>query len=85
MNQVLNVAVTYIGAMAYEYLPVYIEAGKKGWGELGAKLEQLPQEGWELFMAVPITGLTAIVPGLSGSKTVAIVHYFRRERVSGSN
>jgi hypothetical protein len=67
--------------MTYEYTELYIPVGKKGWKELGAALVELPAQGWELFMAVPITGLTALVPGISGSRTVAIVHYFRREKV----
>jgi hypothetical protein len=67
-------------AMTYEYTELYIPVGKKGWKELGAALVELPQDGWELFMAVPIVGLTALLPGISGSRTTAIVHYFRRER-----
>ena len=64
--------------MTYEYTEKYIPVGKKGWRELGAALEELPSQGWELFMAVPIVSLTAICPGLSGSRTSAIIHYFRR-------
>jgi len=64
--------------MRYEYTERYIAVGKKGWRELGAALEELPSQGWELFMAVPITTMTAIAPGLSGSRTSAINHYFRR-------
>ncbi len=64
--------------MSYEYTELYIPVGKKGWNELGGALKDLPAAGWELFMAVPITGLTALFPGVSGSKTVAIIHYFRR-------
>jgi hypothetical protein len=66
--------------MSYEYTEVYISIGKKGWRELSDALRQLPEQGWELFMAVPITSLTAIFPGYSGSRTTAIIHYFRRER-----
>ena len=40
--------------MNYEYKEIYIPVGKKGWKELGSTLEELPSEGWELFMAVPI-------------------------------
>lgn len=64
--------------MNYEYKEVYIQVGKKGWRELGSALTELPQDGWELFMAVPVTGLTAIWFGFSGSRTRAIIHYFRR-------
>jgi hypothetical protein len=64
--------------MRYEYRQIYIPIAKKGWSELGSALEELPSEGWELFMAVPIISLTAIIPGISGSRTSAIVHYFRR-------
>jgi hypothetical protein len=64
--------------MRYEYKEVYIPVGKKGWRELGSTLVDLPAEGWELFMAVPVIGLTAFIPGISGSKTTAIIHYFRR-------
>jgi hypothetical protein len=66
--------------MSYEYTEVYTTIGKKGWRELGGALRELPEEGWELFMAVPIIGLTAIFPGYSGSRTTAIIHYFRREK-----
>ena len=54
--------------------------GRKGWRELGEALRELPNEGWELFMAVPIVSLTAWIPGISGSRTTAIVHYFRRPK-----
>jgi len=64
--------------MRYEYKEVYIKVGKKGWRELGSSLVDLPAEGWELFMAVPIVGLTSLIPGISGSRTDAIIHYFRR-------
>jgi hypothetical protein len=64
--------------MRYEYKQIYIPIAKKGWSELGSALEELPSEGWELFMAVPITEMTAFIPGISGSRTSAIVHYFRR-------
>jgi len=64
----------------YEYTELYIPVGKKGWKELGSALVDLPAEGWELFMAVPITELTAIIPGISGSRTSAIIHYFRRPK-----
>jgi hypothetical protein len=64
--------------MNYEYTEIYTPVGKRGWRELGSALVDLPAEGWELFMAVPIISLTAWIPGISGSKTTAIVHYFRR-------
>lgn len=64
--------------MRYEYTASYIPVEKKGWSEFGTALEELPREGWELFMAVPITSLSALWVGLSGSRTSAIVHYFRR-------
>lgn len=66
--------------MDYEYTALYIPVAKKGWRELGSALEDLPAQGWELFMAVPITSLTAFIPGISGSRTTAIIHYFRRPR-----
>jgi hypothetical protein len=66
--------------MAYEYTEIYIPVGKKGWRELGNALVDLPKEGWELFMAVPIISPTAFIPGISGSRTTAIVHYFRRPK-----
>jgi hypothetical protein len=68
----------YGSTMRYEYKELYIPVGKKGWRELGSALAELPGEGWELFMAVPIIGLTSIIPGISGSRTNAIIHYFRR-------
>lgn len=64
--------------MSYEYKELYIPVGRKGWKELGGALKELPAAGWELFMAVPVIGLTAIIPGISGSRTTAIIHYFRR-------
>jgi hypothetical protein len=64
--------------MAYEYTEIYTPIDKKGWRDLGTALSDLPAQGWELFMAVPIISLTALIPGISGSKTTAIVHYFRR-------
>ncbi|HUZ40543.1 MAG TPA: hypothetical protein VMU68_04025 [Acidimicrobiales bacterium] len=64
--------------MNYESKELYIEIGKKGWRELGSALNDLPADGWELFMAVPVIGLTALWPGISGSRTRAIIHYFRR-------
>lgn len=64
--------------MAYEYTMKYIPVGRKGWRELGGALTELPGQGWELFMAVPITQVSAYWFGLSGGKTTAIVHYFRR-------
>lgn len=68
----------YGRAMTYEYKEIYTPIGKRGWRELGAALSDLPADGWELFMAVPIISMTALIPGISGSKTTAIVHYFRR-------
>lgn len=64
--------------MNYEYKEVYIVIGKKGWRELGSALTELPKDGWELFMAVPIATPSLIWFGLSGSRTRAIIHYFRR-------
>ena len=78
MTPGLTTDVRYGEAMRYEYKQIYIPIAKKGWRELGSALEELPAEGWERFMAVPITSLTAIMPGISGSRTSAIVHYFRR-------
>ncbi|MGD1013090.1 MAG: hypothetical protein ABR963_01690 [Acidimicrobiales bacterium] len=66
--------------MNYEYTELYIPVRKKGWKELGSALVELPAQGWELFMAIPIIELTAFIPGVSGSRTTAIVHYFRREK-----
>jgi hypothetical protein len=66
--------------MSYEYKELYIQVGKKGWRELGSALVDLPADGWELFMAVPVIGITAVIPGISGSRTTAIIHYFRRPR-----
>jgi len=66
--------------MAYEYTELYIPVGKKGWQELGTALTDLPDAGWELFMAVPVVSLTAIMWGISGSRTTAIIHYFRRPK-----
>lgn len=74
----LPMVLRYGEAMSYEYKQIYIPIAKKGWRELGSALEDLPAEGWELFMAVPIIELTAWMPGISGSRTSAIVHYFRR-------
>jgi hypothetical protein len=56
----------------------YIAVKKKGWRELGAAVVDLPAEGWELFMAVPITDPSFNWFGWSGGSTTAIVHYFRR-------
>ena len=67
--------------MNYEYTEVYIPFGKKGWRELGSTLIDVPADGWESFMAVPIIGLTSILPGISGSRTNAIIQYFRRPKV----
>ena len=64
--------------MDYEYTMRYIPVRRKGWYELGEALSELPEQGWELFMAVPITEVSAYWFGLSGGKTTAIVHYFRR-------
>lgn len=64
--------------MAYEYTMKYIPTKRKGWQELVELTVDLPAEGWELFMAVPVTAMSAIWFGLSGSRTVAIIHYFRR-------
>lgn len=67
--------------MKFEYTELYIPVSKKGWRELGSALDDLPADGWELFMAVPIISLTAFIPGISGSRTTAIIHYFRRPKV----
>jgi hypothetical protein len=64
--------------MTYEYTERYIKVGKKGWKELGSTLVELPAQGWELFLVVPITELSAVMPGISGSRTSALIHYFRR-------
>jgi hypothetical protein len=64
--------------MAYQYTELYTPVEKKGWRELGSALVDLPADGWELFVAVPIISLSAWIPGISGSRTTAIVHYFRR-------
>jgi hypothetical protein len=64
--------------MTYEYTLRYIPVKKKGWQELGEAMEDLPVQGWELFMAVPITKVSAYWFGLSGGRTAAIIHYFRR-------
>ncbi len=66
--------------MAYEYQMKYVAVSKKGWKELGEALAELPGDDWELFMAVPVTVFTAYWFGLSGSRTSAIIHYFRREK-----
>jgi hypothetical protein len=71
---------SYGWRVIYEYKELYIPVGKKGWRELSTALNQLPSDGWELFMAVPIISLTAVLPGLSGSRTSAIIHYFRRPK-----
>jgi hypothetical protein len=60
--------------MRYEYTELYIPVGEKGWRDLVSALVDLPAEGWELFKAVPIIGLTSIIPGISGSRTNAIIH-----------
>ena len=78
MPRLHDVPVRYGETMRYEYTEKYIPVGKKGWRELGAAMVELPSEGWELFMAVPINSLTAFIPGISGSRTTAIIHYFRR-------
>jgi hypothetical protein len=62
----------------YEYKQIYIPVAKKGWRELGTALDELPVDGWELFMAVPNTSVAGFFPGYVGSRTTAIVHYFRR-------
>jgi hypothetical protein len=64
--------------MRYEYTELYVAVGKKGWKDLGTALVDLPADGWELFMTVPIISLTAFWIGISGSRTTAIIHYFRR-------
>ena len=53
---------------------------QKGWQELGSALAALPEQGWEPFMAVPIISVSAYFPGISGSRTTTIIHYFRRQR-----
>ncbi len=70
--------VRYGSSMNYEYTQKYIPVGKKGWQELGSALIELPANGWELFMVVPITSMTWLIPGIAGSRTTAIIHYFRR-------
>jgi hypothetical protein len=66
--------------VTYEYKELYIPVGKKGWQELSSALNVLPADGWELFMAVPITSLTVWIFGMSGSRTSAIIHHFRRPK-----
>jgi hypothetical protein len=78
---VASVSDTFGDELRWANEEVYIPIGKKGWRELGSALIDLPAEGWELFMAIPIIGLTSILPGISGSRTNAIIHYFRRPRV----
>ena len=68
----------YVGPMIYEYTVKLIPLKKKGWHELGEAVVELPAEGWELFLAVPIIEPTLFWLGRSGSRTTAIVHYFRR-------
>lgn len=75
-----KVTMDYGWRMNYEYTELYIPVGKKGWRELGSALATLPAEGWELFMAVPIISVSAYFPGISGSRTTAIIHYFRRPK-----
>ena len=69
--------------MTYEYTMKYIPVKKKGWRDLSESLRELPADGWELFMAVPITEASLIWFGYSGGKTTAIVHYFRRPKSEG--
>jgi hypothetical protein len=64
--------------MNYEYTMKYIRVKKQGWRELAELLSDLPADGWELFMAIPITQSSLIWFGNAGGKTTAIVHYFRR-------
>jgi len=64
--------------VTFEYTMRYIRVQKKGWRELGEVITELPAEDWELFMAVPITEVGAYWFGLSGGRTTAIIHYFRR-------
>jgi hypothetical protein len=66
--------------VTYEYTMKYIPTKRKGWQELVAATVDLPADGWELFMAVPVTAMSAIWFGLSGSRTIAIIHYFRRPK-----
>jgi len=72
--------------MRYEYTEKYIPVGKKGWRELGAAMVELPSEGWELFMAVPINSLTAFIPGISAAgqrrSSTTFVDPCRRESIS---
>jgi hypothetical protein len=67
--------------MAYEYTMEYIPVMKKDWQELGELLRDLPADGWELFMAVPVNQASVIWFGNSGARTTAIVHYFRRPKL----
>ena len=76
-----KVTMGYGWRMNFEYTELYIPVGKKGWRELGSALATLPEQGWELFMAVPIISVSAYFPGISGSRTTAIIHYFRRPKV----
>jgi hypothetical protein len=75
-----KVTIGYGWRMSYKYTELYIPVGKKGWRELGSALAALPEQGWELFMAVPIISVSAFFPGISGSRMTAIIHYFRRPK-----
>ena len=64
--------------MAYQYTIQPISISKKGWQELGRTLKEMTDDGWELFMTVPITTASFYWFGWSGGRTTSIVHYFRR-------
>lgn len=66
--------------MTDDYTPV----GRRGWREFASALVDLSADDWELFMAVPIISLSAQIPGISGSRTTAIVHYFRRAKADST-
>ena len=66
--------------MSYEYTASFTRVGRKGWRDMGHDLATLPAQGWEMFLAVPITGPAFFMPVGWGSRTVAIIHYYRRPR-----
>lgn len=64
--------------MAYQYTIQPVSVSKKGWQELGRAVDEMTNDGWELFMTVPITAASLYWFGRSGGRTIAIIHYFRR-------
>ena len=65
--------------MNYEYDVRFVPMSKKGWRDFGATLNDLPRDGWELFMAVPITEIRSYWFGLTNGGTTMMTHYYRRE------